>query len=78
MTVKINNFDEGLTYVNRLGFTERPGFPGWIPAAQKRMCDTENALFVAAGHAYPFTVHFFRKERKFLVNGKVEVDARRL
>jgi hypothetical protein len=75
---KINDFDGGLRYVSRMGFTAKPGVPGWIVEAQARMCDAEDALFRAAGGTYPFTVHYFRKKKRFLVNGEVEVDARRI
>ena len=65
--VTIHNFDEGIRYVNRLGFTVKPGFPGWIVAAQTRMANTENALFKAAGKTYPYKVHYHRKEKFFQV-----------
>lgn len=80
--VVIHNFDEGIRYVNRLGFTERPGVPGWIPAAQKRMADTEAALFKAAGKEYPFKVKYSRKHKIFQVHRKDRsvhiVDAKEL
>ena len=76
--VKIESFQDGIEYVKRLGLTVRPGFPGWIPAAQERMCDTEETLYNAAGRQYPYNVHYHRKERKFTVNGSITVDASRM
>ena len=76
--IKVNSFDEALHYVNRLGFTVKPGFPGWIPAAQTRLCNTTDALYNAAGREYPYTVHYYRKRKEFVVNGSVVVDAGRL
>ena len=78
--VQIENFEQGLQYVLGLGFTVRPGFPGWILAAQKRLCDTEQALHDAAG-GYPYNVHYHRKDQRFEVTpiGKtVFVDATNL
>ena len=63
---RIKDFDAALVYVNRLGFNVKPGFPGWIIACQKRLCDTVNALFKAAG-GYPFDAHYSRKSRRFYV-----------
>jgi len=70
----IADFDSAIKYVSRLGFTARPGFPGWIPAAQKRMCNVADALLMAAGKQYPFTVHYHRKQTAFVVNGSEYVD----
>lgn len=83
----IRNFDEGLDYVNRLGFNVKPGFPGWIIAAQKRLCDVEFKLWETAGKRYPFKVRYSRKTKQFFVhalkeNGKLDfinvVDAKGL
>ena len=70
----LNNFQEALDYVNRLGFAGSKG-PGWIPVAQGRMCDVINELESAVvgkpkdeikwpGESpYPFRVRFHRPTR---------------
>ena len=80
--VTIRNFQDGIEYVNRLGFTVRPGFQGWINRAQKRMCDTEETLYNAAGRVYPYQAHYHRRDACFTVvdsRGKKHlIDASRL
>lgn len=76
--VTIENFDDALHYVHRLGFTVKSGFPGWIPQAQARMCNVTDKLWQGANKVYPYTVHYTRKDKVFTVNENVKVDARYL
>jgi len=68
----IHNFNEGLDYVNRLGFNVKPGVAGWINEAQTRMCNVEHRLWEAAGKQYPFKVRYSRKTNQFFVHALTE------
>lgn len=82
--VELKNYEEAWRYVARIGFLPRPS-PGWIPAAQKAMCDLENLieymggsyplkvhtkLFVSSGFRYPW-ISLLRVDGR---NGKLEAD----
>lgn len=54
----ITDFDSALLYINRLGFSGGK-YPGWIPEAQRRLCLVSDALYAAAGEAYPYRVKFY-------------------
>jgi len=71
----IDSFMDSIAYVNRLGFTVSPGFPGWIVQAQERLANAASKLW-KAGNPYPFTVHYYRKRQQFIVNNSVVLDAR--
>lgn len=75
---QITSFDGCLHYVNRLGFTVKPGFPGWIPQAQARLSNACHVLYTTAGQTYTFTVHYERKARRFIVNNSVVINAQNL
>lgn len=74
----IESFMDAVHYVNRLGFSVKPGFPGWIIQAQERLASAANKLWQAANKGYPYTVHYYRKEKTFVVNNSQIVDASRL
>lgn len=63
----IRSVDDAWDYVRRLGFGERPGSPGWIPEAQRRIDIVTRALLAASGQSSwyqktfkPFKVKFHR------------------
>jgi hypothetical protein len=76
------DYDELLDYVSRLGFTVKLGLPGWIPAAQERMCGVADAILEANGGEWPVRVHYHRARKWFSVyraDGDVSwVDAGRM
>jgi len=64
---KITSVDDAWAYCKKLGFGERPGYPGWIPESQRRLSAVVDALLAASGQSTwfqktfkPFKVEFHR------------------
>lgn len=63
----INNFDDALQYVNRLGFANtNKRYPSWIVQAQMNLCRVTDLLVKESG-GYPYKVRYHRKDKAFTV-----------
>ena len=69
----IDSFDDCLAYVHRLGVCKVAKGPGWIPDAQKRLCDTCNKILAQTGQDSwyqvtfrPFFIHYVRATGNFI------------
>ena len=75
---QINEFDDCLHYVVRLGVVSNYGkTPGWIPQYQKGVCAVCDRILNQSGQSTwyhktfkPFQVRFDRKFKTFFIKGR--------
>jgi hypothetical protein len=70
----INSFDDCLYYSIHIGVGKVQRNPGWIPYAQKKLCDFCDKLMAMSGNTTwyhkefkPFKVHLDRKSQRVKV-----------